>query len=716
MEKIIIGLLLSCLLTPAVAETASTTPATTTAPPATATPAPAAAAPTPVPAATPTPIATQLPNFQNIDLDDYSWTVNMMLQNFDNVISNAIQQPPTWDNSFQPLEEQIHQIKTAWNLLIILNNVAPTDQTAATLNALLPKIATFHGNIMQNKDLYKTFVTMQKSKDFAKLTPTQQATINQTVQDYQLNGAKLSADQTPRFLEIIQRLRTLGLQYSNNLQNATNAWQLYIAPQEQNKLDGIPDFIKQQAAAKAQIQHKDGWLLTLDNNCLVGVESYAKDRGLRETVYKAFISLGTGKWDNTSIVAETLQLRKELATLAGFPNYAAYANADRQPPDPTQALLFLEELAAKLKPAAAKDFSQLQMFAKQDNVSDLQAWDIAYYAEWYKAAVAKDSQTKSMEYFQTKTVLQGLFNLASILFNVDFTEVAGASVWDPSVKLYCITDVLKQPIAYVYLDLFARNGKSNVDRVQMYTTRLQAKNPVLPVAVMSMGIPTNSQDLITHASVVRLFTEFGEVLQRSLMQLDYPGFSSATGMTWDSLALASQFMQYWAWQHEFIMDMATHYKTGAKMPEDLFRTLTAANNVDAALNLLQQVQMAIFDLRIHLSSANDKGMTALDIFNEIRKQYEVLPTVENDNLPNRFSETFTTDYAGSYYSYYWDKTLAADSFSAFTENGVFSAKIGHKFRDTLLQQGGQASVLDLFKKFRDRDPDNKYLLSLANIN
>lgn len=709
MEKILVGLLLSCLLSHATAEPAATTPAPT--------PAPAATNATPATAPTPaTPIPAQLPNFQAIDLDDYCWNVNMMLQNFANVISNTIQQPPTWNNSFQPLEEHIHKIKSAWNLLIILNNVAPTDQTTATLNALLPKIAEFHGNLMQNKELYKTFVTMQKSKEFAKLTPTQQVTINQTVQDYQLNGVGLNAQQNQRFLEIIQRLRELGLQYSSNLQNATNAWQLYIAPQDQNKLDGIPDSIKQQAAAKAKSINKDGWLLTLDSNCLVGVESYAKNRDLRETLYKAFINLGTGKWDNTSIVGETLQLRKELAALLGYPNYAAYANADRQPPDPTQALQFLEELATKLKPSATKDFSQLQMFAKQDNVTDLQAWDIAYYAEWYKAAIAKDSQTKSMEYFQTKTVLQGLFNLVSILFNVDFTEITGASVWDPSVKLYCITDVLKQPIAYVYLDLYARDGKMSADRVQMYTTRLQAQNPILPVAVMSTSLKANSLDLITHESVVRLFTEFGEVLQRSLMQLDYPGFSSTTGMTWDSLALSSQFMQYWAWQREFILDMAVHYKTGAKMPEDLFRTLTAAHNVDAALNLLQQIQMAIFDLRIHLNASNNKGMTALDIFNEVRKQYEVLPTIENDNLPNRFSETFTTDYAATYYSYYWDKSLAADSFSAFIENGIFSAKIGHKFRDTMLQQGGQASVLDLFKKFRNKEPEYKYLLSLNNIN
>lgn len=718
----IAGSLLTLLAVQAVAAPEETPVDVTPAP--TSTEAPAVVAHSEAPAEEiKTPFITQLPNFSELKIDNYLANIDNAILECNHKIAAALKQPPTWNNTVQPIMEQVAKVKAAWNLLIILNTVAQTEQTTHTLNSLLPKIAQFHNNIMHNHDLYQAYLTIAKSKDFALLTPTQQITITQTIQDFKLNGADLNQMQQQRYFQIIQRLRDLGKQYLHNLSEATDTWQYFIPATDAHRMDGLPDFIKTQAANIAQAQGKSGWVITLNDACLIAVESYAKDRKLREIVYTAFATLASAqdqdpvrrKWDNTDTIAETLKLRQELGKLLGFNNYAEYAVADRQPPDPAQALQFLEDLASKIKPAAKKEFSALQAFAKQDNVTDLKAWDIAYYAQWNKAILAGDSQKKSKEYFRTHLLTQSFFNLASILFNINFTEVKDASTWHPDVKLYNIVDVENKPIAYVYLDLYARDGKNPNNRTQMYTTRINAATPILPVAVISTNLRTDANDLLSHDAVVKLFSEFGEMLQRCLATLDYPNFSGNNGMTWDAIALSSQFMQYWAWQKDYLMDITASYKTGAKIPDNLIATLTKVNNFDAAINMLQQLQLAMLDLRMHLNLPTDAGKSVQEIFLDIRNKYDILPNAAVDMFPNRFTESFTTDFASTYFTYYWDQSLAADAFGTFLENGIFSAKIGHKFRDTLLEQGGQTSVEDLFLKFRDRGPQLNYLLTLSEI-
>lgn len=697
--------------TNAATETTATTPAPGTAQVAE----PAKPAPKPVD------LIAQLPNFKTTSAADLATKVTNGFDKCTATIATALQKPISWDNTLQPIIEQLAVIKGYWNLLIILNNVDQSGQTRSSLNDLVPKMATFHSNLMHNLELYKAITEIQNSADFTKLTPTQQAFIKQSLLDYKLYGADLTPMQQQNYARIITRLRELATNYSDNLSNSTNNWTYYVAPEDANKLEGIPAFIMQEAAAAAQEQNKTGWIFNLDPNNLVAVETFAKNRKLRETFYTAFATLASKqdpnverrKWDNTPIVAETLDLRSDLAALLGYTNFAAYAIADRTPPDPAQALQFLMDLATQIKPVAEQEFTQLQGFAKMDK-QQMQPWDVAFFAQWDKGLLAADSQEKSKAYFQIDYVLQGLFNLSSILFNTNIAVVADASTWDPAVKLYKISDVQNNILGYFYLDLYTRTNKAPTDTTLMYTSRLHASQNLLPVAVMCTNLAVKNDGLISHADLLHIFAQFGDMLQRVAATLDYPILSNTSGMTWDAIAQSSQFMQNWAWQKQFIQDISKHYQTGEKMPDELFDTLVKVNNFDAAINLLQQLELAIFDLRIHLNLPEDKDKSALEIYNDITEQFEVLPTIVTDDLPNRFTETFTTNIAATYFCFYWDKMVAADSFGAFIENGVFTAKIGHKYLDTLLAGGGQASILDLFTKFRGRPPEAKYLVQMLH--
>ncbi len=669
--------------------------------------------PTIAPKDTPKPkdLIPQLPNFKNIQAASLASNVLSGFEKCDEVISAALQQPISWDNTLQPILDQLAIIKSSWNLLIILNNVDQSGETRNSLNDLAPKMSDFHRKVMRNPELYKAMLNIQDSSDFVKLTTTQQVFINQTLLDYKLYGAELTATQQQEYAEIITNLRAAAEKYTSNLNNATDSWQYYVAPQDVRTIEGLPEFIVKDAAALAKENNKNGWLFDLSRNNLVAVETFAKDRKLRETFYKAFATLASKEdpdanrqqWDNTPLVAETIKLRSKLATLLGYPNFAAYAIADRSPPDAAQALQFLVDLASKLKPLAEQEFAQLLSFAKMDK-EKIQPWDVAYYAQWEKGTIAADSQNQSREYLQIDNVIQGLLNLTSILFNVNAVVVEDASTWDPSVKLYKLTDVQNNIIGYFYLDLYTRTNKSPTDKTLIYTPRLHPGTNTVPVAVMCTNLRDNELKLITHGDLLHIFAQFGDVLQRLMATMDYAMLSNSNGMHWDAIAQASQFMQNWAWQKQFIQDISKHYKTGEKIPDALFDTLKKANDFDKAINLLQQIQLAIFDLRIHLNLTTDEGKSALAIYKEITSEFEVLPTIKTDNLPNRFTETFTSNIAATYYCYYWDKSIAADAFAYFMENDAFSAKIGHKYRDTLLEQGGQASLLDLFTKFRGRPP------------
>lgn len=652
----------------------------------------------------------QLPNFKQLSVTTLATKIESELAKCNANLEQALQKSVSFENTLQPFLIDLESLKASWNLLIIQNNVAQTEQTVNTLTKVMPEMMKFQSNLMHNVKLYQALNSLQTSAEFAKLLKPQQIFIKQLLLDYKLHGINLDANNQLRHAQIIVRLREIAHEYNYNLQQATNTFEYYVEEKDAKLLAGIPDFILKEAANLAKAKQKTGWLFTLNNDFLIAIESYAKDSNLRETFYDAFVTIASKqdedptrrKWDNTALVAETIELRQELATLLGYKNFAEYALADRTPPDPAQALQFLVNTATKIKPKAQQEYKELENYAKQK----VRPWDIAYFAQARKNAIVGQSQAQSSDYFNKDATLQALFNLTSILFNINVVPVKDASTWDKDVTLYNIVDVQNKSLGYFYLDLFARNNKEPIDKILMYVNHVN-NSPIVPVAVLTTNLPKNNN--LTHDSVTRIFAQYGEMLVHLIANKDYPSFSNGSGMMWDAIAQSNQFMQNWAWQKQYIQDSAKN-ADGKKIPDELFNTLLAAHQFDSAINLLSQIQLAMFDLRIHLNLPADKGKTALQIYNDIRNEFEVLPSISTDILPNRLTETFTSNFASTYFCYYFDKTIAMDTFNAFVEQDLFSSKIGHKYYSTMLEQAGTDSLLNLFKQFRGREPDIKFLI------
>lgn len=641
----------------------------------------------------------QLPNFQNINIDDFTPAMAVAMRAYDDKLNAVLQQPISWQNTILPLAAEMNRVKSIWNLLSIVSYPS---------NILATNVYEFHNKVMHNKELYKAFLTVKASADFKKLNAAQQLYIDQSILAFKQYGAELTAPQLQRYNEIVQRLGYLANQFATNLEIAKTGWQYYIQPQDSPKLEGLPEITKQNAAAKATQLGKQGWVLTLDDDCLIAVTSYAKDSELRKIIYNAYISLAP---DNSKVVTETLALRQELASLIGYPNYATYIISDRQPPDVTQIMQFLQDLANKIKPAAQTEFATLLSYAtKKDQLKQLQPWDIAYYAEALKFDSYHLNEESTREFISQQKAIVGVLNLTSIILGTQFQEVKDVSTWDPQVKLYLITDTANNKLGYFYLDLFNRPNKQSGIATKTYVPRFNYENGtvLLPTSVISANFIANNQQSLTHNDLIIFCNLFGRMLENTLATQDYPAIADATGMTIDAVELSSQFMQNWAWQPKVIQDIT-------KISANMFNNLLAARNFDSAIDLLQQLELAMFDIRLHLNLPQDNGSNPQDILKAIRQQYGVLPTLPQDQYANRFVNIFAYQYAASYYQSYWAQMLASDAIAAFTENGVFSSKIGHKYYSSVLQKGGTASTLDLFTDFRGRSPDSKYLLQQQGI-
>lgn len=669
---------------------------------------------------------TLFPNFQAIMAADFEPAMDAVLEQFNTNIDTILKANPSWANTIQPLEEAISNVTQVWNIISHLNAVQNTTEIRTAYSKLLPKVTSFYSNVMHHPGLYNAFASIKASPEYATLNKAQQAVINQMLLEFRLSGAELTADGKERFKQISIRLDDLRNKFSNNVLDATQNWQHVVAANDEIQLNGLPEATKNIAADKARAAGKSGWILTLDTPCLTAVTSYAKNRELRKTMYTAFSTVASDqdpdparkKWDNGPLIIEILKLRQELAKLLGFNNFAEFSLADKEAPSTNTVMTFLNDLATKAKAPATKEFNKLQNYAQgHDKIDKIQPWDLAYYAEAYKQESYGVSQEEIRKYFPEEQVFQGLFNIVSLLYGLNIQEVKQASVWDSTVKLFMIKDRNGLIRGYFYTDLYARQTKRSGAWMSEYTSRMLRSDGTrqLPVSFIVTNFMPGLTGLLTHNDVVTLFHEFGHMLQHTLTLLDYPSISGVNGVAWDAIEVASQFMENWAWQLGVINDISKNISTGEDLPKRIYESLLAARNFDAGLKTIRQVEFALFDFRLYLNAKEDQTKSAMDILNEIRKQVAVVPALERDRFPNRFSHIFSGGYAAGYYGYKWAEVLACDAFAAFQENGLFNSKIGAKFMQTILERGGETGTLDLFIEFRGREPKIEPMLQQNGI-
>jgi oligopeptidase A len=540
--------------------------------------------------------------------------------------------------------------------------------------------------------------------------------IEHALRDFTLSGVALPEAQKKRYGEIQKQLSALSNQFSNNVLDSTQAWQIQF--DSADALAGLSEMAIAAAKQTAEQKQLSGCVITLDMPSYMAVITYADDRDLREKIYRAFATRASQyselddkeKWDNTAIIKEILALRHELAVLLGFDNYAALSMATKMADSSSQVIEFLENLASKSRTYAEKDLQQLSDYAQsQGDIESLQAWDVSYYSEKLRQEKYAISQEALRPYFPAEKVLDGMFTVVNKLFGITISAVEDVALYHPDVRFYRIEKEQKT-IAYFYFDIYARDKKRGGAWMADCRTRRLRKNELqLPVAYLTCNFTPpvgDTPSLLTHQEVTTLFHEFGHGLHHMLTQMTDAAVSGISGVAWDAVELPSQFLENWCWEKSVIPLISAHYQTGEALPDDMLEKMLAAKNFQSGMQMVRQIEFSLFDIRLHAENNAD----VQGLLDEVRQQVAVMIPPAFNQFQNGFSHIFAGGYAAGYYSYKWAEVLSADAFSLFEKKGIFDQKTGEKFLNTVLANGGSQAPMDLFVAFRGREPSVDALL------
>ncbi|HEY6484182.1 MAG TPA: M3 family metallopeptidase [Steroidobacteraceae bacterium] len=625
---------------------------------------------------------------------------------------------PTFADVVEPLEELQHCLSRTWSPVSHLNAVLNSDALRSAYNACLAPLSAYQTDLTQSEPLYRAYQDIAERENAA-LGPVQRKVIEHALRDFRLAGVGLDTHRKDRFKAVMLELTQLQAKFEENVLDATTGWSYHV--RDESELRGLNSTLTEQARRRAHEQRVEGWILTLDQPTYVAVVTDAESEALRRAFYEAWTTRASdqgpnaNRWDNSQVMEDILRLRHEAAQLLNFRSYAEYALCTRMAHTVEEVVDFLTQLARSARAASQAEFAELEAFAGRK----LAAWDVGFFAERLQRERYSISQEQMRPYFPLPRVLAGLFELAERLFGARIRERQDVAVWHPDVRYFEITGVDGQHIGSFYLDAYARSSKRSGAWMDECVGRKRlAGKTALPVAYLvcnflppSGAVPA----LLTHDDVLTLFHEFGHGLHHMLTRVDYPSVAGINGVSWDAVELPSQFLENYAWHPEVLRRIGSHIETGALLPAETQQRLIATRSFHAGLQMMRQLEFALFDFRLHAQYDPQHGGRIMQVLREVRAEVAVVPVPQWNRFPNSFGHIFAGGYAAGYYSYKWAEVLAADAFAAFEENGVFDSRTAHRFLDSILARGGSRDALEAFIEFRGRRPDVRALLRQHGI-
>ncbi|CAM2958933.1 oligopeptidase A [Vibrio diazotrophicus] len=670
---------------------------------------------------------TDLPPFSEIKPEHVKPAVEQAIEDCRAKIEQVLEgnTQPTWENVIAPIEEVDDRLSRLWSPVSHMNSVMNSDELREAYESCLPILSEYGTWVGQHKGLFEAYKAIKNSEAFATLSQAQKKTIKDALRDFELSGIGLPKAEQKRYGEISKRMSELGSKFSNNVLDATMGWTKHIT--DKNELAGMPESALAAAQAAAEGKGLEGYLLTLDIPSYLPVMTYCDNQALRKELYEAYVTRASdrgpnaGKWDNTENIAELLKLRYEVARMLGFNTYSEKSLATKMAETPDQVLSFLNNLATKVKPQGEREVQELREFAEQEfGVTSFELWDIAYYSEKQKQKLFKISDEELRPYFPENKVVSGLFEVLNRVFGMKVQEREGVDTWHESVRFFDIFDSNDVLRGSFYLDLYAREHKRGGAWMDECRVRRINANGELqtPVAYLTCNFNRPVGDkpaLFTHDEVVTLFHETGHGIHHMLTQVDVSSVSGINGVPWDAVELPSQFLENWCWEEEALAFISGHYETGEPLPKEMLDNMLAAKNFQSGMFILRQLEFGLFDFTLHTTYDPEVGPQVLETLAEVKKKVAVLPSLEWNRFSHSFSHIFAGGYSAGYYSYLWAEVLSADAFSRFEEEGIFNAETGASFLNNILEMGGSEEPMELFKRFRGREPQIDALLRHSGI-
>ncbi|MBC8039747.1 MAG: M3 family metallopeptidase [Opitutaceae bacterium] len=641
------------------------------------------------------------------------------------IVANRDVAALTYDNTFLALEGATEELNYAWGKVTHLQSVADSPALRDAHNALLPAVSAFFARIPLNPALWSRLKTFAATPPAVALTGIHRRYIDETVEEFRQSGADLPDDQRARLEALQTELAEVTQKYGENVLDATNAWELVVT--DEARLRGLPEHAVAAAQRSAESKslgspEKPVWRFTLHMPSQEPVMTYADDESLRNEVWTAATTVGAhAPHDNAALVQKIIALRDEKARLLGKPHFADLVLARRMAGSGAKALEFMEDIGDRARSAFGRECTELEEFKARQTGEPrgvLKAWEVGYWSEKLRQERYDFDDEVLRPYLPMDRVIHGLFDLASRVFGLVITEApAGrAEVWHPEVKFYDLHDAAGRHLGSFYADWYPRESKRGGAWMGYLVTGGPqpdgSRTPHLGYICGNLTPPAEGKPaLLAHDEVETIFHEFGHLLHHLLGEVEIKSLNGVN-VAWDFVELPSQIMENWCWERESLDLFARHHETGAPIPEDIFRKMTAAKNFRSACATIRQVQFARMDLLLHMRAPE---FVSGDIEAQARALVAdcMIPTEPaGKTIVKRFGHLFSdpVGYAAGYYSYKWAEVLDADAFTRFKREGVFSAKVGAEFVEHILSKGNSAEPGELYRRFMGRDPDLAALL------
>ncbi len=650
-------------------------------------------------------------------LPSFKTAIENAKNEIDVIINNS--EAPNFENTIEALDFSGEQLDRISSIFFNLNSAETNETIQKIAQEVSPLLSEFSNDITLNEDLFKRVKTVYDKKDALNLTIEQQTLLDKKYKGFSRNGANLPEDKKAQLREVDKKLSQLKLKFGENLLAETNKFEMLII--DEKDLSGLPDGAKEAAKQLAESKQKEGWLFTLDYPSYIPFVTYADNRELRKKMSLAAGSKGfkNDDLDNQQIVLDIVTLRQERANLLGYKTHAHFVLEERMAETPENVNNFLNELLDKAKPAANKEFENLQNFAKElDGLDTLQKWDGAYYSEKLKQKLFSLDDELLKPYFKLENVIDGAFTVANKLFDLNFEEIDTIDKYHEDVLTYKVTNTKGDFIAVFYADFFPRAGKRNgawmTSFKPQYVKDGENSRPHVSI-VCNFTKPTKSKpSLLTFNEVTTLFHEFGHALHGILANTTYPSLSG-TSVFWDFVELPSQVMENWCYEKEALELFATHYETGEVIPMDLVEKIKESATFHEGMQTLRQLSFGLLDMSWHGADNAEQITSVKKHESKAFSNTKLYPDVDNNCMSTAFAHIFQGGYSSGYYSYKWAEVLDADAFEYFKQEGIFNKQIATKFKDSVLSLGGTESPMTLYKRFRGQEPKPEALLKRAGL-
>ena len=605
----------------------------------------------------------------------------------------------------KPLQDLDEELGLFFTPLSHLNSVMNSDETQKAYEASLPLLSKFSSEIAQNEALFKKIEAIKATNEEAKTV------VSHEIRDFVLSGAKLPLDKKKRMEEISLKLSELSNNFSQNLLDATNDFELIM--RDAKDVEGMPQ--SDIDAATEEVEGKTVYKFTLQIPSYLAYMTYGPNRTYRKQISKAY---STRAPKNAEVIDQILSLKQEKAKLLGFESYAHYALETRDASKQEDVLGFLNDLADAALPQAKNELDELKAFAKRsDGIEDLAGYDVGYYSEKLKKEKFDFDDTMTKPYFEQEKVLNGMLDIVSELFTVTF-KPANVPTWHDCVKPF---DIFENGAlsGRIYFDLEARKEKRGGAWMNDWETHYvdaEGKKHAASAFVVCNFSPATEKtpSLLRHDDVVTLFHEMGHAIHHLFGKCNERSVSGINGVAWDVVEFPSQFLENFAYESAILKRFGFHHENGEPISDTLMVKIKETKNFQAALGILRQVEFSLFDFQLHQKLY--QGDEVQSLLDGIREKTSLLKPASYNKFQHGFAHIFAGGYAAGYYSYKWAEVLSADAFfSCLDDKNGFDKAQAKGYKEYILSNGGAKEMSDLYQEWLGRKADVKSLIKLYEI-